>query len=1383
MYYKGMEVDPSRINKTWTLSDIPDSSLGEYLDVIPRKPNESSITYRQRIVEYLNVMRQKIVSGIASRTHNSDKSELRSTNYNANPGQGLFKTRNSQDSEDMFLRPQRKGITYKSLPPREFTTLDIETDDRGNPITVSALKQVFNRSTGQFETVDNYQRFYHAKNTDLKESSQIHGLTSAKLKRLRSQQAQYNNNRGYSKSYNAFEAEQLKNFLGNSIIIGHNVVDFDLPHLFKSPINNQVIDTLTASRNQWKNKKNDLDSVFKRLFGKTMEQAGLSHHDSMSDVIATSLIMQRMALLKSKTGDSLRYVMTHGNVHLAPEDEYIGSQLITGTYDKYHDLGRYITMDDYVKIEDIIDKKKLGGKYNEDTKSYDLPEGMHYVEEGGFEDTELMAQSLAEVAQALRNEIKKAGTISQEAKEAYTLGNMSRTQQTIRSLSYFDNEADMRAELANSYGITNRDTQDVWIKRALDRRERIKNQKAKNSVGTSLEKAIWKAEYEGREEDLEELKAVDDSYTPQEIWNVLHNISDREKEQARKARVTERIDAQNERFKNYKDYALRHLDRHYDIGDWRDEFKATTDKSEFDEVLDEMKVAKAREKKIRQLEKNGVLTKSDRAALDAAPSMEDFNNIADDVADRMGRINQAFSTFAKIPIYNFERLEAAFKGEVGGIKGAARGVVPNLLYSPLSRLTDASLNAMTGHYANLKYGLRAGSAIGGGLFSAGAALAGAGSAAGGIGAIPGLVMMGIGGTIGAISQIAGNAGESKIVKWGEGIQNNLNTLGFLQDMILMPFRLLKIAIDGVLKGLKLFAGVLKSIAGIMSSGMGTLTGMGNPITGMTGVGYGDYVGLNSIDAASLLGKGTVNNIMNDFARQRIKLYTTGQLDTSRLVAASMLGIFDEVYGYKANDEEAFSEALNRIHNNMKGMDKMSKKTMFGLAMEVNPNIAEILQTMDTLGVNDINELKHPKNMWGYSSDSLDKYRSMMQRTQWEYNYGNSQADITKGRIATSLWNGPMGFSISGRSLTNSFNRVMKSIADALETGNWESVGNTISEVWKTIKEGADDIWVSIKKAFGIESTASFGEYLKETVMGWGDSIADILKNKVLPVINNLWDQITDIIIDKFTGVASYLSTIHIDWKEFYKQVVQGKESNKPWITSLGDNKYTVSNDEGKLIYDKFIGISQAYDRKYGINNLWETHAGRGKQIAGIPTHAYNKNALQTWLSSTLKSGTPEQIEYLNKLIEAAGVAEAPRLQPGQDGVEFLDWIIQHDIKPAGANTLHDNKWGDIQSDRDKDPLNIGVNKIVNEYRALREPISNSVIGAVGDTVNALMGIQVQDPALLRVQFRDDKGNAFAGAEVKMSGKVDTHTYNGFVDLESKDGVFNFQVSQQMRGTR
>ena len=87
---------------------------------------------------------------------------------------------------------------------------------------------------------------------------------------------------------------------------------------------------------------------------------------------------------------------------------------------------------------------------------------------------------------------------------------------------------------------------------------------------------------------------------------------------------------------------------------------------------------------------------------------------------------------------------------------------------------------MTGHYADLKYGFRAGSAIGGGLLSAGAALAGSG-----VGTIPGLVIMGIGGTVAAVSQIAGNAGESKIVKWGEGIQNNLNTLGFLQDMILM----------------------------------------------------------------------------------------------------------------------------------------------------------------------------------------------------------------------------------------------------------------------------------------------------------------------------------------------------------------------------------------------------------------------------------------------------------------------------------------------------------------------------------------------------------------------------------------------------------------------
>lgn len=1379
-----MEVDPSQINKPWTLNDVPNNAmLSAYSDVLPRAPHESMVAYRQRIVNHLNAARQRLASGLASMIHNSDKLELRATNFNATPGQGIFQPRKAQTPEEVFLHTQAKGVRYGG--PREFTTLDIETDDKGRPITISALKQVFNRDTGQFETVDSYQRFYHAKNSDMKESSAVHGLTTAKLKRLRSQQARNNGNIGYSKTYDNTEQESLRAFLGSSVIVGHNIVDFDLPHLFSSPLNNQVIDTLTASRNQWKNKKNDLDSVFKRLYGKTMSQAGLPHHDSMSDVIANAMIMQRMATLSGKTGDSLRYVMTHSGTHIAPEDDYMGSQVITGTYNEYHNAGRYIKMDDeYVKFGDIVNKNLLGGKYNENTHSYDLPEGMHYENEYPInDDSMLMALSLSEVAQSLKAEIQKAGMISQEAKEAYQLGNMTRMQQTVRNLAGFDNAQDMKSELAVTYGITDVDTQELWIQRALHHRELVQKQRSRNAATTRLEKAKWLATYEGRDEDLHTLNAIDDSYTPQEVWNILHGIEEEKKNAAKVAKATEKADEQRERFVNYRDYELRHLDRHYNLGDWRKEFMKTSDKYEFDEVLDKMKIEKERNKKIKQFEKTGLLSKDDKALLEATDNMEDFNATADQVSEHMNKINNVFGAFAKIPMYNFERWESVFKSEVGGIKGAARGLIPNALYSPFSRLTDASMNALTENYAYGKGWFRAGSAIGGGLMTAGGVLLGTGA-----GTLPGAIMMGIGGGINTITQIAGNIGEAGLTKWGEDIQNNLNTLGFLQDMILMPFRLLKIAIDGVLKGLKLFAGVLKSLANIMGTGLGTLTGMGNPITGMTGVGYGDYIGLNSIDAASLLGKGTVNSIMNDFAQQRMKLYTTGQLDTNRLIAASMLGVFDEVYGYRAGDEDAFSEALNRIHNNMKGMDEMSRKQMFVLANMVNSNMAEILQSMDTLGVDNINELKHPRRMWGYSSDSLDGYRKRFQQAQWEYNYSNSQFDITKGRIASRLWEGPAGFSISGRGLTNVFNKVMKSVADALDTGNWTSVGNTIKDVWETIKSGTEDLWNSIKQTFGIESTKSFGTYLKETVLGWGTSIADVLKNKVLPIVNNLWDQITDIIIDKFTGLASYLSTIKIDWNEFYKQVIKGKESDKPWITSLGDIKWSDSpTGSGKQaqrrMYDRFIEVTQSYDKKYGINNLWQMNNGDGKVMQGIPQFEYNMSTVPAWLSSVLKTGTPAQIEYLNGLLKASGLVDDPRLHAGQDGKEFLDWMLQHESNRSAANALHGNKWGDIQYDTDNDPLNKGVDKIVSEYRALRDPITGGVIDAVDGTLSVLTGLQIQDPAVLKVQFRDDKGNAFAGAEVKMSGRVDTKVYNGFVDLESKDGVFNFQVSQQMRGSR
>ena len=74
MYYKGFRVDPSQINKPWTLNDIPDNAmLDTYSDVLPRNDNESTISYRQRIVKHLNEARQRLASGLASAIHNSDK--------------------------------------------------------------------------------------------------------------------------------------------------------------------------------------------------------------------------------------------------------------------------------------------------------------------------------------------------------------------------------------------------------------------------------------------------------------------------------------------------------------------------------------------------------------------------------------------------------------------------------------------------------------------------------------------------------------------------------------------------------------------------------------------------------------------------------------------------------------------------------------------------------------------------------------------------------------------------------------------------------------------------------------------------------------------------------------------------------------------------------------------------------------------------------------------------------------------------------------------------------------------------------------------------------------------------------------------------------------
>lgn len=1289
MWYKGIETDKAAFQRPYTLNDIPDSAVNNYLDVVPRDSGESSLSYRQRIVNDLNAARLRVLSFIASHTHNVDKQALRDTNYDPAWGNAQF---NPAQVGATFLQSQYGNLRYGE--PREFVALDIETDDKNRPITISALKLKFNIQEGCFEIVDRFQRFYTARNSDLYETAPVHRMSHAALQRLRSQQARVIG-QGYSHHYNPDEREILKEFLGDSVIVGHNIVDFDLQQLFPgSPINNQTIDTLTAARNMWPDRKNDLDSVFQRLFGKTMEEAGLPHHISSSDVIATAMIAGTMLMMEGATPNAIRYVATHGGTHLAPRElnGKFTTQVIKGFYNQYKLMEKYMAdIGDGITIEELIGgTQRFEYGIDKNTgKRTKLPPGFSYsngnpdfddtkdIDSNGnpdfdvIKDINLFSSSIAEVGDHIEATAKEMGEFAQQMSKVFSDYSFSDTR-------------------------------------------RFRLSAARISDKTEREKYIQAAGYGENETDL--------------ILKGIKPLID-----VRKQQEFAELD-----FGSLRAYARSLSDDEGTVFDRGDSIR-----------------------KIRALNKalrRGRITESQYNELSLMDgSYEDLSDSMDEVIEKNTKLSKIYQAIGNIPMYNFERLEQAFKGEVSGIKNAARGVVPSFLYDPLSRLTDAGMNGLNAYLADIKAGVRATGAIGNGLMAAGMEMLGTGNPLG-VG-----VMIG-GGIFKAGTQIFGNYREAQITKWGENIQNNLNTLGFLQDMILMPFKLLGNAIKLATRGLTLFSSGLRAVSGLMTGGLTNLQAMGNPLTGLTGSGYGSYMGSLSADAASLLGAGTLNSVYNDFAAQRMSLYTTGKLDTKRLVAASMLGVFNEAYGYTMNEEEAFGAMIDKLLASTSGKPDTEKKRIYAMANDINPNLGSVLQSMETLGITSYSSLQKPRGMWGYSEEAYNSYRPGWQRAQWEYQYAGTQWDTTKRRLATSLWN------MGGKDIYNAFNATMSAVA----SGDWDTVGAKVKEIWTIIKDGAENVWSAISKTFGL-GNKSFAATL------WGALAKGLtmLRDNILPVMNGIWDAIIDTMIDKFSNFISYLSTIKLDFKELVK-AIQGKEHGDI-LTYLGDVGVGKGAYTGEFSYGKdgqdfaslltLEKVASAYDKAMGkAPGLYNGYAGtnyygiakHAKNVAGGHTQYYsNYEDYKKWMQDTVKGSSLQDLTILSNMLEEAGL---PGNITPENVDKYVDFLMQHDINASGSAFLH-SQWG-----RSADTLSSPSYRISTELNNIRKK-GVDIVGT--PLLNAAINYAENKAATLNITLN---GKDVAAMSVSADGTYTvSDTRNSRVSVGVVDGMPKFMI--------
>lgn len=494
---------------------------------------------------------------------------------------------------------------------------------------------------------------------------------------------------------------------------------------------------------------------------------------------------------------------------------------------------------------------------------------------------------------------------------------------------------------------------------------------------------------------------------------------------------------------------------------------------------------------------------------DSTVSLKDFKKSVNEAVETIESRRRALVSFGSQQFYDPQNLINATKHEWKSIMGAASGFMPAPVMSPISHYGTAIMNGLQSSLSGIKkwtspinYGAQvAGNAlIGSGAISLNPALMGAGLAVKGISALG--------------TQLYGKYKENQISQVGQDISMRLNLVSAGVQTVLLPFKLLS---DAVRRLTKLFGGLSAVTAGFMYSGLKDMTHMGNPLSNLTGAGYGSYYNTMAGDYASLLAPGSTNAMMENLAAGSSMLYTMGQMDLNRTIASSMMGVFSNVYSSNPDSEANVTDMINRISQQMKDASPSRKRDLMTWASLIDSSLPKILQSMDTLGISDYQTFMNPTAAAGVrwtanrGNDYMESWRKSFQMDQYQFQSINTNLGFNKDRIVHKMWQS-FGFT-----LYNGFNKIVEMIAD----GRW-------SEAFDTIKKTIGDVINSIKESDAFkEFTGSFKDFIETLKKG---KVGDILRG-IHQTFKEIGKQIIAGILEGIEPLMKYLGDITFDpWK-------------------------------------------------------------------------------------------------------------------------------------------------------------------------------------------------------------------------------------------------------------
>lgn len=1083
-----------------------------------------------------------------------------------------------------------------------YTVLDIETGGKQEPVAVTAIKYVRNLDTGEWEVQDTFERYYKFKEVgtgDYYKTQAVHGLTPEIIKKLRHEQRAR-----YSPQWNEKERKSLLRFIGQeSKVIGHNIWGgginpgrgFDLKNLFSFEQVEQlkrqggILDTLMLFEDlTGETKGQGLSDLFIKYYGKSMEEADLSHHDAMSDVIATMMVIQAAASENTQFGKMVRASLLPG---------------ITYTGFNEFDVFRYkgdipMTSSEIERLQDKANQAAARYESKAEDGGMIRVEGDHPARpwmqsSGSPEDfikeikelVKIFKGSEAETAASMSNTyfLQNVSSMTETMREMALTRNLSNTQRMISWARKASMSSDSEKYL-RSLGL-DKETEEAV--RSLIPRQR------EQSIDEALQALSEKAEETGTSGWYKEY--IDVFGRPQNA----DDVSDMRvafKKAVRLQKEIEKAERREDRFfagqhKILSDYAAYG----YTPADLEGIAKAV-DEDQLGEALAQFKFEQRQRSETLKAIKEGDTKKA--TAISHATSQLDLDKIAEAATNSVEPLNNMTAAVNKVthalnqlPTESYQNVLRMQQHYVDSVVGAAQGVVPKFLLRPANRFAQATMNFARANYAPIQWkwdvlhgvtpAITAAGAIGGAV--AGTAIGsmiapGVGTAVGGI----------IGAGAGAIGGI-GNAVEygatyfqnkrrqKELTQIGEAITGRINFLGGIVDIVATPFKVLGTVTKSLTHNLRsLTISVGSFTRSFLSQSWDLYNNLGSPLTPLTGVTYEGFEKASYIDRLTGRSIGTTNSAYEAFAQAQQNMYWRGQFDQGRLVASSLLGVYGDVYANGGNTESQYNNMVNTLYRRIRGADVTQRQFILGQASAIDSQLPQILSYMERveryLGRSVTYEELQRSNTWSvYKRDLTQEEEDRFVGYRMERSIIKDSINNTKMRFGGLIWDR------FGRDIMDTFNKKMDEWYAAFANSNFLK---GMDKLWDDLKNRRwDEVWGDLRAGVGSISKLFEGFNVR---INWGSTFEKIGTSieKVFLLINDGWWTLLQNLTKSFASFIDYVNTIEIDTDAVRKMLKGEKDYGS--IVKIGYDKATTRE----------VGLPQYFSGSSWFN-LPEARSGFG----------------------------------------------------------------------------------------------------------------------------------------------------------------------------------------------